>query len=101
MGFFNIKLNLLALVCITFIMQSMVAVPPQELQVEPSQTYAILCIVSFLMGTVLYVLLHKYCSYQLTPSSIPPAMNKESMEKELMEKLETMLQKIHNDKHNK
>ena len=98
MGTFNAKRNLL-LLCIYMILITtpMVAVPPQELYGEPSQTYAILCIISFFIGTMLYVLIHKCCIYQPTPSSIPP-VDRESMEKELMEKLQTMVQKSQDDK---
>ena len=100
MRLFNAKPNLLALFLYTLlIMQPIAAVPPQELYGEPCQAYGILCFISFFMGTILYVLIHKCCIYQPTPSSIPPIMDKESVEKELMEKLQTMVQRTDNDKH--
>ncbi len=82
MSFFNVKLHLLALFLYTSLfMQSIAAVPPQEMYGEPCQPYSILCIISFFMGILLYIFIHQCCIYQPTPSSIPPTINKENSDK--------------------
>ena len=72
MSIINTKHNLCALLLIIlFIQQSTVAMPPQELYFEPSQSYALACFISFCIGTVVCTLIHKYCM----PQPISPIKN--------------------------
>jgi len=65
MRIINAKKNLCALLLsIFFIQQSMIAMPPQELYFEPSQSYALVYFIFFCIGTAACTLIHKYCIQQ-------------------------------------
>lgn len=96
MRFFKAKHNLLTFFLHTLlIVPPVVAVPPQELYGEPCQAYAIVCFISFFIGTALCALIHKYCTHQSPPPPAQPTMTTEDIEKQLLEKLQAMLNTTH------
>lgn len=75
MRLFNTNHHLLILqLCLLAIVSPIAAVPPQEIAAEPCQTYAIVCFISFCLGTLLCGLIHKYCTPQpIIPPKKQPA----------------------------
>jgi hypothetical protein len=85
MGTFDAKRNLLLLfLYIVLITTPIGAVPPQELAAEPSQTYAIVCLISFCLGAALCALVNTYS----IPQPVISSQTKNELEKELLQDLQ-------------